>query len=444
MNNLLNKTYRFLLLLFLALPLQAFSQNDSIDLATIIDSVVNHNPLILQSQEKVNSGVLREQLARSAYNPNIYTSASASRMFPVSAFDFTLPDPQSGEMVTKHFQFVPDIAMDYSLKLSQLIYDFGRTGNNAGLQQTMTEISRLGTDQLKQRLVLASAGYYYNLMYIQQALKIKTDQLNALNQHLDIIRKKQVTGSSTKYEILATQVRISTTQAQVADLESSRRILISHLNNLMNSRYNTLNVKNDVLAGKPEAISDSTFSLALENRPEMKLARETETAAEWGNRIAKSGSNPTLSFFGSTGYKNGYMGEINALKFNYSAGLSLMIPIFDNGRKKINTKLAGSAFTDSQLAAQNTGNQIRDEINESYASMQLAYTKIDQYAAQVAFAEEAYNHAKANYAAGAITNLDLLDASNALAESRLSMLRAQVDFKFYQLKFKSALGEMLY
>jgi outer membrane protein len=231
----LNNKFLILLLVLLTITVYGYTQTspDSLNLDNIIEILINNNPALKQADEKVNSALLKEQLAKSSYLPNVYATAMAVKLYPVPSFDITLPDPNGGDPMSKHLQMYPDISQDYGLKFNQMVYDFGKTNNNTSLQQTYTDISRLGTDQLKQRLVLTAAGYYLNLLYIQSALIIKDDEVVTLNQHLDVIQKKQLTGSATQYEILSTKVRISATETQLTDLQTSRNIILSHLSALM-------------------------------------------------------------------------------------------------------------------------------------------------------------------------------------------------------------------
>ena len=165
-----NKITLSLTILLLLAAIPGYPQSvDSLDYQTLMESVIHNNPAIKQSAEKLNGSVLKEELAKTAYLPNIYSSAAASKIYPVPAFDFSMPDPETGEMSSKHFQMYPDISMDYGVRVNQLIYDFGRTSDQVSYQKALTDISHTSMDQLKQRLALSAAGYFFNLLYVQQA-----------------------------------------------------------------------------------------------------------------------------------------------------------------------------------------------------------------------------------------------------------------------------------
>jgi len=48
------------------------------------------------------------------------------------------------------------------------------------------------------------------------------------------------------------------------------------------------------------------------------------------------------------------------------------------------------------------------------------------------------------FESGVITNLELLDGSTSLSESRLMLLKAKIDYTVNLYKLKSAIGDRLY
>lgn len=97
-------------------------------------------------------------------------------------------------------------------------------------------------EQVKQTLSQQVIANYFSLTYLQEAIKIKDEQLGTLNEHLQYIQNKQATGSATQYEILTTQVRISAIENQRTDLETARKVMVCQLNSLLGKPQNTSQV----------------------------------------------------------------------------------------------------------------------------------------------------------------------------------------------------------
>ena len=81
---------------------------------------------------------------------------------------------------------------------------------------------------------------------------------------------------------------------------------------------------------------------------------------------------------------------------------------------------------------------------ESKANAESALKKVNQSELQLEQALQAFSLAETNFKAGAITNLDMLDSSTSVAESRLALLKTKIDYSVSVLKLKIALGEQIY
>ncbi len=78
------------------------------------------------------------------------------------------------------------------------------------------------------------------------------------------------------------------------------------------------------------------------------------------------------------------------------------------------------------------------------ANVKSAAQKVDRYELQVKQARQAFELAQTNFEAGAITNLDMLDAEISMATSRFLLTKARIDYALNFEKLRMALGENLY
>ncbi|MGE5448759.1 MAG: TolC family protein, partial [Bacteroidales bacterium] len=81
---------------------------------------------------------------------------------------------------------------------------------------------------------------------------------------------------------------------------------------------------------------------------------------------------------------------------------------------------------------------------EGEANVQASQKKVEQGELQLKQAAQAYALAKVRFESGVITNVELLDGSTAVSESRLQLLKAKIDYTVSLYKLKSAIGERLY
>jgi outer membrane protein len=203
-------------------------------------------------------------------------------------------------------------------------------------------------------------------------------------------------------------------------------------------------VKTLLHAEQPDVPGDSLISYALQNRNEMQISRERTGMAQLHLKVVRSQNNPSLNLIADGGFKNGYVPDINSIRANYVVGLKLNIPILQGNRTKYNILDAQSAIETTSLETEITQRTISGEVIENETNVETALKKESQSRMQLELAKEALSLAETNYKAGAITNLDLLDATTAVSESQLMLLKTRIDYVVSIYKLRASLGEDLY
>ena len=175
------------------------STHDSLTITGVINDVLNTYPSIKQIEEALNIADAKIALARSGYFPNVDISASYARVEPVTTITF----PVFGT-----FQLNPENNYTAGFDFNEVVYDFGKTAKSVSYEKENKELALKNISKAKQKLVMVIVNNFYVLVYLQEAIKIKNEELKTLQEHLDFITKKNETGSATQYEILSTNVNI--------------------------------------------------------------------------------------------------------------------------------------------------------------------------------------------------------------------------------------------
>ncbi len=410
--------------------------NDSLSLKIVIQKVITTYPSVKVAEEAILNADSRIALAKTGYNPEVDMTASFTNLGPVTKL--TLPDFGT-------FQLYPGNNYSASVNFKQLLYDFGRSHQNVELENKGKAIGEQTLEQVKQKLSLYTINSYYSLLYLQAAIKIKDEQISALNEHLQFIQKFQETGSATEYQVLTTKVRMSSVENQKADLIAALTAQQAALNSLMgNDQIIKPVVRNEVEVEPPVVPSDSVVSFAFRNRDEVLINEKRTSMAELRYGIVKLQNKPMLSFQASGGAKNGFIPYLNKLTPNYVVGLGLRVPIFDGMKNKYNLLQAQSAITSLSYESEFTKRSISNEVFESEALLLAASKKVSQSELQLQQAIKAYSLAQTSFKSGMITNLDLLDANTSVSESSLMLLKAKIDYATSVYRLKAAIGQRVY
>jgi outer membrane protein len=410
--------------------------SDSLILSNIIKIVLDQHPSIQEAQEAIKAADVRISLAKTAYQPTVDGSVSYTRIGPAPSFNF----PDIGKI-----SLVPANNYSTSIDYHQSIYDFGKTESEIAVETENRELAKLNIDQIKQRLAITVVNTFYSLSYLQEAIIIKEKQISTLQAHLDFVNKKKETGSATQYEVLSTKVKISSTENQKIDLNAAIKIQQGILNALMGLPENKpLQTKSEMASALLPVQSDSLLSYAFKHRDEVKIGNEKTTIAELRYKAIKTQLKPSLNAYASVGGKNGYVPNIDKYTPNFSAGIGFKVPIIDAYKNRSNLLLAKSTIASSNLNTEVTKRSIINDVVENDANREAALKKIDQYALQLSQAQEALGLAETSYQNGTLTNLDLMDATMSVSESKLQLLKSKIDYSVSLYRLKMALGDRLY
>ena len=227
---------------------------------------------------------------------------------------------------------------------------------------------------------------------------------------------------------------------------STRSIQQAQLNNLLGKSVdNQIAISYSFLTKiKTESLPDSLVSYAYQHRNELTVISKQMEMNSLQIRIAESQNNPVLAVFANAGAKNGYPVNLNEIKPNIAAGLSFTMPLFDGFRKRSSIQIAHSRTNTLNYQLDNAKRNITNEVVNAQMLVRSNLTKIDQYKLQVEQSDEAVKLATVSYEAGAITNLELLDAEINLAESKLMLVKSQIDYQISLTALDLAIGNRLY
>ncbi|MGB8489705.1 MAG: TolC family protein, partial [Bacteroidales bacterium] len=272
--------------------------SDSLSLNSIIEEVIKTHPDIKAAEEAIRNADSRIKLAKTGYYPEIDFGADYSNIGPV--MQITIPSFGT-------FELFPQNNYTTALNLRQVIYDFGKTSGNTAVEKENKIIGERMLGQIRQRMAMAAISNFFALSYLQEAAKIKDEELVALQSHLQFVQTMKSTGAATNYQVLSTEVRISAAQSEKVDIEAALEVQRSVLASLTGKDYPNPVVRNEFSLVVREVPKDSLINMALTNREEMRIRKEESVLAGLRYDLIKLMRRPAVSFIASGGFKNGYL-----------------------------------------------------------------------------------------------------------------------------------------
>lgn len=424
------------ILIFSFFELLLYAQHP-MSLKDAIALTIANNPQIKQGEASKIASIASIGKAKANYYPQVTVNANYTRIDPTGYVPF--PSAQG----VQDLSFIPNDNYNFNLTLQMAVFDFGRTHVGLQMAKNGEELAENNLILTKQELAFATIQVYYQIHFLQEAIKVQDRQIEALNLNLSQTKKSQENGEATHYEILTTEVKVSSAFDRKDDLQTALKNAIIQLKQLTGQdNIAVLDMDNNWLAiENPSALSTN---VDVTQRAEFKLSELQSENATLQEMLAKRNFNPFLSANVQGGYKNAIQPVINELTLNYVASVQLTIPIFTGFKNKAALAEAQALNAAAEFNLENTSNLLEAEVNQSVGNLNNAYQKIERSQLQVSQAQKAAELARLKYKNGVITNLDLLDAEIALSESEINQLNTIFNYTINTYQLKKALGIALF
>lgn len=392
--------------------------DDSLTVERAIAYALDHSPAIRGAQEGVNAAQARTGQIRSAYYPQVEVDADYRRVDPTISVDF----PINGSV--EKFAFFPNNNYEAALAVRQNIYDFGRTAAQMDLARFNEQSAADNLDVVRSGLAYQVAQSFYAVLLMQRNLKVQDEQIAVLRQSLDVSRKKESEGSATSFDVLTTQVRLTTLENQRSDIERDLSKQQSVFRRLLGMPYNTaVALKGNFTTVERKELADALVASALQQRSELVVARDNVHAAELQANVARMSETATIGLSLTGGVKNGFPPNLDQALPNWAGAVSVAVPLFNGFRTHYKEEEAEANLRAAKEHLADLEQGITSEVTQAAADLAATYSKIAAMNTQVEQARQALDLAQLRYANGVITSTELLNAQAVLQETEF--LQAQ-------------------
>jgi outer membrane protein TolC len=188
----------------------------------------------------------------------------------------------------------------------------------------------------------------------------------------------------------------------------------------------------------PEPHDERELDMALKLRPEFRAVEATLKSAEAETRANGWRWAPTLSAFG------------NARKFNYdnfardryswAVGGQLDWLLFDGGTRDAERHRAAAQADEARARAELLRDSIRDDLADGRRQLDTKLRGLEAAQRAVGLARETVELVRVQYEAGSVTQVDLLQAQDALVLSQEALAQARYDVAAADLLLRRAAG----
>lgn len=386
-------------------------------LVELTDMALSNNPQTKLAWAEIRSSQAGVELARAGYWPQISAGYSITRSRTVNFV---------GASNSAQTRYSP------SLSLSYLLWDFGNRSGTLDAAKYALAAAELSNSQTMQDVILAVEQDYYQVLGLQALEAADELSVKDAETSLDAAQQNQKSGLATvgdlyqaEAALAGAQLALQTAQGQLAvangtlavevGLPAATKILLAPWNKT-------------VTPVMPPQSVEQLLAQARQARPELLASKAGIQQAIANLEATKGRGLPSLTLAADAGQTRTIGGGLSQTANNYSAGLTLSIPLFTGFGDQAANHQAQAKVDISQATTAQLQQTVELEVWQAYQNLHTAAVTLRTTEVQLKSAQQAEDVETARYHIGLDPILNLLTAQTTLASARVQQVQARLNW----------------
>jgi outer membrane protein TolC len=297
-------------------------------------------------------------------------------------------------------------------------------------------------------VVLAVKRAYYDLQYLDEALRITEEDKELLDHFEEIAQKRYATGKGIQQGVIKIQAEITRDDDRMESLRQQRESAAARLNTLLaRPPHHPVPRQDELMVPRVAMDMEHLYETGRSNRHELRAARYMVEKGDQAVRLAKKEYFPDFT----VGFNYIFVDDRDdaAAKLNppddngrdaYAVMLGFNIPLWE-GKNMSAVREAEEMRRASESNYQSVENMMEYSVRDSVLRAETVYEQIALYGrVLIPQAEQALDSTQSAYATGKLNALDLIDSERFLLTVRLTHARLKADYMKALAEIERAIG----
>ncbi len=332
-----------------------------------------------------------------------------------------------------------------ALNLDWTLFDGFRMFTSYDRLGTLRDVSDSELRLEMESLVAGISLAYYNVIRINEQLKILEDNLEVSQERIEIEETKLDLGSGSQYELL---------QAR-SDLNADRAALLREQNQLTEAKI----ILNELLSRSPEEefevteeidvnrylMREDLYRKLLTENTELTIARMEKDLSRLEIRELRGERFPEISL--NSGYSfNRSQNDGGFIRFNettgFSIGITARVNLFDGFNQNRRMENARINEKNAELSYEMRKLQLESRFSALFRSYQNALELVDLEQDNFQNAEQTLDIALERFRIGTISSLEFREAQRTFLEAENRLINAFYEAKVAETELLQLSGEL--
>jgi outer membrane protein len=409
------------------------SRADTIEAALV--RAYQNNPQLNAQRASVRATDESVPQALSGYRPRVSITANVGEQFSetLTVNRVTTPTTYTGQ---RGF----NVPRSIGATVNQTLFNGFQTSNRVRAAESQVSAAREGLRVLEQTVLLSAATIYMDYLRDAAIVEVQRSNVRVLEQTLKQVQDRFSVGEVTRTDVAQSEAQLAAGRTQLLTAESNLTTTRANFRRIIGNEPTSLAPGAPVDRFLPGTLP-AAIELAMINNPNVTAAMYGIDVSFLNVKVNEGALFPTLSFVASV--QQSYETSLIALRtFNASASAQLSVPVYQGGTEYALIRQSKETLAQQRLVLDQTRDQARATVTQSWGQLQAAKAQIQSAQAQVTASETALNGVREEARVGQRTTLDVLNAQQALVNARVNIVTAQHDRVVASYSVLSAIGKL--
>jgi outer membrane protein len=397
----------------------------SLTLDEVVAYALQHNPLLVSSQQGVAVAQAGVRQARSSYAPQLTLEGTAGTSGSSGGSGFSATQSNNN-------------AVDLVLGMT-----FWRSGRSASVAQSRANVQVAAASYVDRRLSVAQsvAQDYYAVLAATELLGVAKAGVESAEQHRVQVQKQVEAGTVAPVELHTVDDDLAQARLSLIDARGTVQTALATLKADMGLAYTAdLQLAPAIMGAEAKTpTAAEAVDLALRTRPDLRSQEALVTTREAAVRVAKAAHGPVLEVGAQAAAGSAEHSDDNS-SWQLTAGISW--PLADGGYTAAGVDIAQSNLISAEADQQTAINQATLEVENALTDLQTASERIAASEQALAAAQARLTAAEAKYREGLAILIEVTDARKALTSAEADLVRARFSYQAGQVTLQRAMGTL--
>lgn len=410
----------------------ATSEPVTIPILTAITRSLEHNLGVLNAQEQVGRAQGGRWIALADLLPSVTGRISENRQkVNLAAFGFPLPAGVPSLVG-------PFNVFDARVNVTQSLFD-RHASRLVNAEDHRLAAAQLSVKSARDLVVIVSGNLYLQALATQSRVESVQAQVQTAQAILDQARELKASGMVAGIDVLRAEVQLGNTQLRLTTARNDAaltKLQLARVMGLPAGQTYTLSEEIPDLP-LPTLTAEAAFDGALKSRPDYQAAVERLKAAEAERQAALGEYLPSVRVaadYGAIGHSPA------TAKGTYSLSGNVTVPIFNGGRTRGRLMQADADVRLRRSEVEDLKASIDYDVRASFLELATTREQLAVATRSRDLAAQQLTQARDRFAAGVASNIEVVQAQEAVATSSEQYISALYGFNSAKGSLTRVLG----